>query len=698
MSQNLSNVSKSEITFPNGRHATLVEAMPGATATEICTILGLGTTEAATPGNVTPRAVILIVGETDILDAEQQARLFQLFSRGLARAVAKSSVLIIDGNAEGGVMTALGRALLERTNKASFLGIANDSQITWPGRDHSDGANGRRMLESNYTHLVVVKNVDSDGEMDKMYGIAEEFSQRVPILTILVNDSPTARDEVVRSVRQTWPILVIGGSGGFADQIQKARQDKQNYLQALSEWKPGDPNKLKPVLPFIDDPILAEVIAEGDLHFFPITDVPEKLELYVDLRLKANDILSQAQAHRQVYAGDAKRQENNFRRQQIWILFLGVLITALAALKSVEGNVPFLSVDIKIALGNVLYYILIAMPVVLALLIAGANRFNAGNRWIKMRAATEAFKREMFRYRTRTGIYSDIQVIQNKTTREATLAKMLETISRYWVESNLDFAIFPAITRYPSARQAQKGVTPKALEQGKPAEQGKLKDRLSVYLPPNGYIEKRLVDQLNFYKDRSQRLGRQLVWLQWIILGLGGLATLLAALHIELIITVTTAIAGALVTYLEYNQVANTLKQYNHAILTLTNIQNWWVALGDAQADQANIDKLVDDVEATLQSEQAGWVQQMQTALTELRAQQAKQGADFSAAEPIGRGQEGQPSTSSSQNDKTTPVANLDNSPIDGSGQGDSSGSEDSSVSPNTNIDSLTSPNTNIGS
>ena len=112
----------------------------------------------------------------------------------------------------------------------------------------------------------------------------------------------------------------------------------------------------------------------------------------------------------------------------------------------------------------------------------------------------------------------------------------------------------------------------------------------------------------------------------------------------------TTALATALVTYLEYNQVANTLKQYNHAILTLTNIQNWWVALEDAQADQANIDKLVNYVETTLQTEQVGWVQQMQTALTELRAQQAKQGEDSSAAEPINKGLEGKPDTSISQN------------------------------------------------
>ena len=494
--------------------------------------------------------------------------------------------------------------------------------------------------------------------------------------------------------------MVIEDSGGFAGEIQKAWRARQDciegYIQTLSQWKPGDPNKPKLILPFIPDPVLAEVVAQGDLHFFPITEVPEKLELYIDLRLKANDILSQAEAQRKVYGDAAKQLERVFHRLQFWILLLGVLITALAVLKSVSGNVPFLSGDIKMGLGNVLYYTLIGLPVVLALLIAGANRLDLGNRWIKMRAATESFRREMFRYRTRTGIYSEIQAVQNKTTREATLARMLEAISRQWVESNLDFAVFPALTQYPSAQEAQKGLTPQPLKEGKPPEQGKPKEKLSVYLPPNRYIEKRVVDQLNFYKDRTRRLGQKLIWLQWLTLGLGGLATLLAALHFELVITVTTAIATALVTYLEYNQVANTLKQYNHAILTLTNIQNWWVALEDRQADQDNIDKLVDYVETTLQSEQAGWVQQMQTALTELRAQQAKQGEDFSAAKPID-----QPSTRSSQEGKTTtgsaPVVDVGSArsgatPADGSSSApiDDSGSEPANYSGSASVDSST--------
>ncbi len=185
-----------------------------------------------------------------------------------------------------------------------------------------------------------------------------------------------------------------------------------------------------------------------------------------------------------------------------------------------------------------------------------------------------------------------------------------------------------------------------------------------------------MVDQLNFYKDRSQKLGRKLTWLQWTILGLGGLATLLAALHFELVITVTTAIVGALVAYLEYNQVANTLKQYNQAILTLTNIQNWWVALGDAQGDPKNINDLVDFVETTLQTEHAGWVQQLQTTLAKLHAQQAKQDGAYSDNKPMNNELENQFSTKSARNSQSVTAATSENASSASSLQVNDSGSD----------------------
>jgi hypothetical protein len=158
----------------------------------------------------------------------------------------------------------------------------------------------------------------------------------------------------------------------------------------------------------------------------------------------------------------------------------------------------------------------------------------------------------------------------------------------------------------------------------------------------------------------GQQLGRKLTRLRWWILIVGALATLLAALHLALVITVTTAIVGAMTTYLEYNQIANTLKQYNQAALSLINTKNWWVALGEAQAEQKNIDKLVDLVETTLQTESSGWVQQLQSALAKLHTQQAKQDENPPTNQEGKKGPNNQPTLASAQDGNVVPAANLE--------------------------------------
>ncbi len=49
------NVPENKVVFPNGRQTTLVETLPGASASELITKLGLAPADA-----VTPKATILI--------------------------------------------------------------------------------------------------------------------------------------------------------------------------------------------------------------------------------------------------------------------------------------------------------------------------------------------------------------------------------------------------------------------------------------------------------------------------------------------------------------------------------------------------------------------------------------------------------------------------------------------------------------
>lgn len=627
--QQKSNDSSNSASSINGTQTKYVDVRSDFHAADIWQKLGWSVSEEETLD-----VVILVLGRTNIPGDYLEARLSQLFDRGLARALANKRALIIDRTAEGGVVTVLSLALRDRAIATTTFLLRIVSR-----HENSPSVQVAEDQLLDTARLVTVEGKSQDDEINKTYELIQELSKGIPMLTILVNGNPTAEREVMKCVRWASPILIIEGSGDLADTIHQAWREKQKYIEDLSKWDAEGSKGPKPVLPFVANRLLADVLADGALRFFVITDEPEKLERTIDFGLRPETILAQALSQRQVYTEDAGQQKTMFERQQLWILLLGVFITALAAFQAfyqqMRWNVQLLSIgSFKLGFEDLLFYSLIALPVGLTLLIAGANHSKHGEKWVTMRATSEAFKQEIFRYRTRTGNYSDVQVFRGKTTREDLLANRLQAITTQWLENNLDYALFPAPNQ-PSTRSRPGRILNLKAFRSKSTSKGpspkKPATTPSIYLTPSGYIAERLDNQLNFYTKKGQVLGRKLTKFRWWILIVGALAALLAALHLALVITVTTAVAGALTTYLEYNQIENTLKQYNQAALSLINIKNWWMALGADQADQKNIDELVDLVETTLQTESSGWVQQLQIALAKLHAQQAKQDKSFSA-------------------------------------------------------------------
>ncbi len=482
-----------------------------------------------------------------------------------------------------------------------LLGITNDNEVTWPDRSDIDNDDGRRMLESSHTHFVVVKGTHPDRKIDTIDTIVESFAQKVPVLVVLVNDSPLAKDGILRSVRRGWPILIIEGSGGLADEIHHVWQKKQDDLKKLSEWDSSKTVASKTVLSFIEDPVIAEVIAKGDLQFFSITDTSEKLERRINSRLRSQSVLEGAVQLQRTYSLNANQYQKVSGRIQNTILMLGVLITSLTVFqysyKQILGNIQLTASSFNGNLEAVLHFAILIMPIVLAVLIEGSKRSNTANKWILMRTISESIKQEVFRYRTRTGVYSDIQLIKRETTREISLASRLESITNQLAESNPDADTPPPIAKDRSITGVSQRHSSFRLRRSQTGS------RLSEYLSADSYVLQRLENQIAFYKNRITKLERRWSRFQWYILGLGGFATLLTTLHFDPAVAITTAFSTALVTYLESNQVASTLRSYNNATLKLSNIRAWWIALKDAQADQENIDKLVDDTEAVLHLE-----------------------------------------------------------------------------------------------
>jgi SMODS and SLOG-associating 2TM effector domain 1/Protein of unknown function (DUF4231) len=313
-------------------------------------------------------------------------------------------------------------------------------------------------------------------------------------------------------------------------------------------------------------------------------------------------------------------QQKFFRRMQGLILALSVGVTASVVLHQAVPEkcaIPILGHDFGCRRG--LHYLVIIAPIALSVLIGWTNRFHHGKRWVLTRQAAEAIKREIFQFRTGAAPYRD------EAAREKDLAKAIEDVTRHLARSEANTAALP-IYSGPIPPQY-------ATEEGD--------DGMSP-LAPDRYIEVRLDDQLRFFRKKAVTLDTLLERMQWGILGVGGLGTLLAAIGFDLWVTVTTAIAAALGTYLSYRGVDSTLTNYNQTSIDLENIKGWWTALRpDEQGDPSNVDALVQHTEQVLATELSGWTQRMQDALANLRKDQEKaaddkgtEGADRSEGGP----------------------------------------------------------------
>jgi hypothetical protein len=582
-------IQPQEIVFPNNNGAKLVAALRATPMASLIEALGISP----------PKNLILVIGGADKLDEKLTSRLTQLFSRGIARAAADAEALIIDGGTQAGVMQIMGQSIVDRGRKSSLLGVAPAGKVTYPGGP-SVPSNDSAPLDPNHSHFVLVDGNEWGSETETLFELAAAFN--VPVLAILVNGGAIAKDELLQSVRRNWPVIVIEGSGRLADEIAA----------------------LKKQLSQIEDPALAEIVEEGDLRIFPITGALEDFERMLFSQSPNIKLLRDVWQRFATYDANAGRLQQAFRKIQFWILVLGLIAVFLAVFEKqglelvrrqqvkalTEHSQPAESTKpyprLEKALGW-LRYPIIVLPILTAILLAYYNKFRPANKWILLRGSAEAIKREIYRYRSRTGDYSKDRLTTN--SRDDVFHERLEPVSRRLMATDVNHG----------GLEPYEGPLPPEMEGAQKNDDG------FSFLTPERYIELRLEDQLKYYSGKTPKLEKQIKQMQVAILVAGGAGTLLAAVHAELWVALTTALATALTTSIASRQLDETLVRYNQSAADLANVRDWWTKLSPAaKRNPKNIDQLVEVTEKVLETELSGWVQRMENALAQLKAEEEK--------------------------------------------------------------------------
>jgi SLOG in TRPM, prokaryote/SMODS and SLOG-associating 2TM effector domain 1/Protein of unknown function (DUF4231) len=561
-----------EVTFPNGNTASLLVETPHISPSDMVALLDLGR----------PLGVIVVAGGADTLDPALTSRLHRLFGRGVVQAATAIGAVLVDGGTGAGVMAILGESVAGRDPHPPLVGVAPVGKVTYPGRA---AAPGDVPLDENHTHFVLANTAEWGGETDLLMDLVEGIAGGSPVVTIVVGGGDGALEEATQAARRRWPLVVLKGTGGIADTLAGAAEDRKRH--------PASP---------VENDGVAEILAEGEIEVFPIDHDPVTLGRLVARRVQQDESVRLAWEQFALLNQGAVRHQKDFRRTQLLTVGVGLLGTALALTQTeLEGEVVLASwVD------RALRYALLLVPIVLTALVAAAGRFKAASKWVLLRGGAESVKREIFRYRARAGPYSDAN--SARVPAQVKLAGIVGELAAATMQTEVNLT---ALAPY-------EGPLP-------PADAIHESDDGFSRLSPERYLEVRLLDQLRWYRRKSVSLEVRLRRLRWLIITIGGVGTFLAAVGFELWIALTTAVVAAATTYLEYEQVESTLLHYNQAASGLETVREWWIALPvEAQVRQANVDRLVEHAEKVMQSEQTGWVQEMQDALAELRLRQTQ--------------------------------------------------------------------------
>ena len=303
------------------------------------------------------------------------------------------------------------------------------------------------------------------------------------------------------------------------------------------------------------------------------------------------------------YDKNASLAQKRFINRHALITYLGLLSTILVVLFSIiPKSKTALGLDLTIV-AAILRWLIILTPISISVLTAIDIKFNLGLAWIVLRSSAEALKKEIYLYRVQVGIYAPHLL---EESRELKLAQRLKIIGQRLMETQLN----------QGGLEPYRGVLPPYAPEG---------DDGFSDMGWREYLAWRLEDQFNYYCKKARKLGQQQTSLQWSIAIMGGVGTFLAAMEQEIFVAVSSAFSAALISTLEFRRVETNLVSCNQASNDLYSIRTWWRALSpEAQADQDNLETLVQLTENVIQAENAGWVQEMRDALSDMYGEKDK--------------------------------------------------------------------------
>ncbi|KAK3279022.1 hypothetical protein CYMTET_13074, partial [Cymbomonas tetramitiformis] len=541
-----------------------------------------------------PRGVIVLVGVSDSVTSwlaegqmpdsltrdQARRRLDLIFGRGIVRAAIQTRSVIVTSGLDLGVASHVGRANMDAFHKCPLLGVSPKGAVTWPG-DARPHAPKCTPLESNHTHHLLVHTANDVAGVTKyridlikelvrnrVLGPDGNESAPLPVMVVVVNGSEAALMEVVQFVRVGWPVMVMKGTGGAADDIAHA-------CAVIKDE-------------FVPNPRLVEIAKEGRVECVNILDCEGGGTRVMISRLflgggglafyDPNLVFAWEQAVK--YRANGATAATYGHNLEVGDMGLWVLATAIVSFRSERGDWVFGDLA---TLG--MWLALLLAPVISVVLVLTNGAFRWRSRAAALKGAVEAAVSEIYQYRAGMGPYMNAPDEQ----RNDLLAANLTELGKFVLTSGVgDTGL--RLNAVNAARKQSFRVS-------------KDDDGFSV-LAPDDYLRNRVEVQIKGFQAISLQLEKLLRYLQIMGYALGGLGTILAGAGGMYYVAITTIFQLSVNQYIRSFRLDDKLAFYNQASTQAETLQSWWLSLTSIQtASPLNYAVMVKTMEDVKNSE-----------------------------------------------------------------------------------------------
>ncbi len=175
------------------------------------------------------RPVLVIIGGASKISESDLNRLRLLFINVLAPLAEELGLSVVDGGTDAGVMQMIGRARVETGATFPLIGVTPVGKITLPNQNPPEEDTP---LEPNHTHFVLIPGSEWGDESPWLVNVATAIANGSPSVAVLVNGGEISRKDVSENLKANRLVLVVAGSGRFADILTAALQVETSDSQA----------------------------------------------------------------------------------------------------------------------------------------------------------------------------------------------------------------------------------------------------------------------------------------------------------------------------------------------------------------------------------------------------------------------------------------------------------------------------------